>query len=376
MTTAANNNASSNSLFSGITKLGEGYIYGDNQVPVDIHFHKILEWLVDRKKLAKDWRKQHALLLERMRNGANSLPDAKAFSSFKSKPEEITYFDIETILKELEKNGEDVSKNLFGQYNSSQMKEWSDILKKYESTNINLGESANTLLTLANQDLPLLKRNTESARKEMMELERKEVEFKKQIVNLEQRFKQSCNSLGINGNDIRTEILQSVGELDVIFEKIASILKEESFEETIAFYEHFVYLSIEEKSENGFPLLRYVHQYGNTLLRDYENRKENREVEIPKELEAESSITLESSTSSAPQEIDWDSIETIDIQGDSSEINWDMETVTEDMNNISSNFEIVEASESSADKETLLGNGQKRREFVNELMEVNQFKNA
>ena len=40
----------------------------DDDLPIDVHYDKLIDWLVDRKKVAKDWRKKlagvHAKLSE------------------------------------------------------------------------------------------------------------------------------------------------------------------------------------------------------------------------------------------------------------------------------------------------------------------------
>ena len=49
----------------------------DDDLPIDVHYDKLIDWLVDRKKVSKDWRKKlagvHAKLSELARDLPNTL---------------------------------------------------------------------------------------------------------------------------------------------------------------------------------------------------------------------------------------------------------------------------------------------------------------
>ena len=76
----------------------------DDDLPIDVHYDKLIDWLVDRKKVAKDWRKKlagvHAKLSELARELPGTLtrahglgvPDASLVESGTGDPPRWDYF--------------------------------------------------------------------------------------------------------------------------------------------------------------------------------------------------------------------------------------------------------------------------------------------
>ena len=48
----------------------------DDDLPIDVHYDKLIDWLVDRKKVAKDWRKKLACVHAKLSELARELPGA------------------------------------------------------------------------------------------------------------------------------------------------------------------------------------------------------------------------------------------------------------------------------------------------------------
>ena len=46
----------------------------DDDLPIDVHYDKLIDWLVDRKKVAKDWRKKLAGVHAKLSELARELP--------------------------------------------------------------------------------------------------------------------------------------------------------------------------------------------------------------------------------------------------------------------------------------------------------------
>ena len=48
----------------------------DDDLPIDVHYDKLIDWLVDRKKVSKDWRKKLAGVHAKLSELARELPGA------------------------------------------------------------------------------------------------------------------------------------------------------------------------------------------------------------------------------------------------------------------------------------------------------------
>jgi len=369
-----------------LTKLGEGYNNPDGHIPIDIHINKLLDWLVDRRKIPRDWKKQLAPVTARVKEAVTHLPSAPAFDAYRT-AESLNYYDSQDILTLLPQNGEDESKNLFGTYNSKLMKEWSDIIKSYESNSIFLGEIATILTNMVNVELPQLNKTIERCSKAQGDLERKDTEYNKNIQNYKTKLAQACASLGIEGQNIEAEIPQLVVELPSIFDRLVEGTRHPDFYNAISYYAEFSrvfskhedeqlsYLKDIQKNGNRYmdelytstPMsttastMEHVIEKNWNIIEDYASEKteaKNLESSII-EIASESAEVEQAPSTTTADEISWD-VE------DSGEIDWDIDSS-------SAAIEIIEASDAAAVRETQLENVIERHKFVADLLELHGF---
>jgi hypothetical protein len=135
---------------------------GDAGLPIDIQFNRLTgaappdaggrrltapgpaEWLLDRKWVAADHAAQsreiRALITAALQDMPEGVPalDALLAGSY------ITYFTCGRVV-ELLRVSEADSRNVFGRYSSQRMKDWLEIVRRYQLNNVYLGESSQLL---------------------------------------------------------------------------------------------------------------------------------------------------------------------------------------------------------------------------------------
>lgn len=147
-------------------KIGEGYSNPEGIIPIDIHYHKLLEWLIDRKKVPPTWKKQLKPISLKLEEALKTIPETSEIHSFVkdksnfirrvnlTKQIELNYFDCLRVMELLvEKENEPTTKTMFGSYTSKRMQEWNEVIKLYEKDNTFLAEAAHILITLANYEV-------------------------------------------------------------------------------------------------------------------------------------------------------------------------------------------------------------------------------
>ena len=164
---------------------------GGDDLPLDIHFAKLIETLLDHKKLPEQWQDSLKEVKSRVKAFGRSadLPDLPAVHGLLRGS--CTYFDCVTIIKLLEahevESGNDL-KNFLGQYNSAVLKSLSDILKAYEKQNLHLGEAARVMTQNTTYEIPALKKTMQQNEKQLSDLKKKAEQYGKSITEVSGEF--------------------------------------------------------------------------------------------------------------------------------------------------------------------------------------------
>lgn len=309
-------------------------------LPIDIAFARLGEWLVDRKRIPADWRKRLAAVR------------AKITASFASLPKDIDpYFhtlDIEGIghleakkIYEILLKSIPESRNIFGRL-SGDAGVWEAIVCAYEKEYIFLGEAAQIMVQNVNYEIPYHKKLIQKTQQQLAELERKEADIKRNAALSASKYVEACQERGLQGINVRSELLETATEsLPNTFSRILEVLYGDSVSRAIEFYSDFVNDAHTEKDKAVAVVL--------PNLRSARERPPSIDVSISPEVmevmnaqagyNGLSQITVE--TDIAADGIDWD------ITLDSSQIDWDIGTVeeTEENGNGLGPYEIVNASD-------------------------------
>ncbi|XP_058451603.1 CDK5RAP3-like protein [Malaya genurostris] len=240
-------------------------------IPIDIHAGKLLDWLVSRRIVNKNW---HQYVREVRSRISNALTDMPAHDGLVQllKGAHINYFHCQQIIDIL-KTTEADSRNVFGRYGSQRMKDWQEILRLYEKDSMYLAEAAQILVRNINYEIP-------GIRKQIKHFEQLGVDSDKKIVDLQRseravygEYKALCKQLGIEGENVRQELVTKVVELPEMLNKITATVPE--LKKAIELYTAFL------GNEGCLSVLRHVANAGNTTVYEFLYSESPLSIELP-----------------------------------------------------------------------------------------------
>lgn len=164
----------------------------------------------------------------------------------------------------LKKDEESGKKNVFGQYSSQRMKDWSEVIKLYEKDGVYLGETAQMLARNVNYEVPALKKQIAKCQQIKKECERKQTDYTSKAEELRKKYDATCKQMGIEGKKIKTELAALVQDLPAQFHQISEAASKLS--KSVQYYDEFVDFVTKrsEEKRDSLPMLKYIMENGNT----------------------------------------------------------------------------------------------------------------
>ncbi|XP_064397823.1 CDK5 regulatory subunit-associated protein 3-like [Halichondria panicea] len=341
--------------------------------PIDIHYNKLLDWLVDRRHCDSKWHGNSKLVRERITAAVKELPSSEQLAWVRD-IESLSYFECVRVL-ECVKSVEGEAQTLFGQYTAPRVKEWYEIVKQFEGGNVHLAECAQRLTRMVNYEVPALKQQIARCKQVQRECTRKEADLLANSAVFQDKFSAACKDMGIAGKSVQEELSQLVAELPSVFDRVLDDLP--PLISVITYYQSFVqYITSKSCDEDNFlPMLSYVLKHGNVTV--YEWKHGNGPPETTTSMSAGSqsaAVIAESADIDWGDEIDFGEPE-IDF-GDSNEV--DITCITlEDSGDVARALE--EATNQNAEPmdaeelDSLLGSTGMRTLFINDILELREF---
>ena len=182
----------------------------------------------------------------------------------------ITYYHVKRII-ELLKVSEKDTKSFFGSYSSQRMKDWLQIVEKYEADNVFIAESTRIIQHNVSYEVPALKKKIENCQNKLADSERKESQLKAAAETLKVKFKQTCRDIGIEGTNIAGEMKNVANTLPEILDGVVTSVKAADFLKAIDYYKAFLGFTLDDHNEaETVKLLQFVAAEGNSSVYKFE----------------------------------------------------------------------------------------------------------
>lgn len=183
-------------LFYDFELLAHAQISKMENLPIDIHSNKLLDWLISRRHCTKDWQDKVNEVRKKIRHAIQDMPKDEKIVSILSGEQYFNYFHCKQILDILYETEKD-SKNMLGFYSSQRVKDWKEIISCYEQQNIYLAEAANFLQRFVQFEVPTLRRTITKAENISKESERMQHDYAKQTAESRRAFERELTKWGL-----------------------------------------------------------------------------------------------------------------------------------------------------------------------------------
>jgi CDK5 regulatory subunit-associated protein 3 len=185
---------------------------GDD-LPIDIDYAKFLDWLLDRRRVAKSWHTSLKAARVLLRTAADSLPADATLTA------PTDYYSLILTLTALEDKSIPPpfpgarDTDLLTRYSHPTSRAWSSARSSYESGSAYLAEAAQTLVRAADVEAPALRGEMARLRETIAECARKEGPTTRAAADARARFCAACEDMGVSsaeGVDFEREIRAAV----------------------------------------------------------------------------------------------------------------------------------------------------------------------
>ncbi|KAJ1699897.1 hypothetical protein LUZ63_008409 [Rhynchospora breviuscula] len=287
-------------------------------LPIDIAFARLGEWLVDRKRIPQDWRKRLNSIRSRISSVFSSLPRDLDPFFLTLDADSIGYTEAKQIYNILLNSSTESTRNFFGRLSGS-AGDWEAIVKLFEKDHIFLGEAAQIMVQNVNYEIPYQKKQIQKIQQQLAELDRKETEIKRNAALSATKYAEACQELGLKGEDVRMELIVTAKTLPETLNKIMLVLNGELLSRAIEYYTNFVKEAHADKEKSSGAVLQN--------LCDLQQNPPSLHVtvcaEVQDSLVENSKVNQNLDLGSTIDGIDWN------ITMDETQIDWDIGAVEE-----------------------------------------------
>ncbi|KAF2347949.1 CDK5 regulatory subunit-associated protein 3 [Trinorchestia longiramus] len=249
------------------------------ELPIDIHLNKLVHFVVSRQHAKKDWAETARVVREKINAAIQDMPEHPEITKLLSGTY-INYFHCLKIVKILKETEAD-SKNILGWYTSQRMKDWQAVVKEYEKGGAYLAESGHLLHQYVAHELPGIQAQLSRCAQIQQECDKREADLAKIAQNARKAYVRQCKQLGIEGNNVRRELIEQLKELPSELNLIGKDFSE--LTDAAQFYLSFVAFTCDGKYQDGLAMLRYIAEHGDVTTYQYVHGEEPLSIECPME---------------------------------------------------------------------------------------------
>lgn len=223
-----------------VRKVGEGYDRpdGDSQLPVDIKYDKLQEWLVDRRQVPTDWVRRLQAVQAQAAAAVAELPPGFLAQLEGGEDAPLNYARAKQVLERLAETAE---KSLLGSYKGA-AGVWGKLVHAYESNLLFVAEAAQALARNVDYEIPFHKKQVARAQQQLADFERKKADSAKSAAAAAAEFQAECAALGVDADRLRPSLLALAAELPTAMGEAVALLWAGGVTEALEYYRAFVEL--------------------------------------------------------------------------------------------------------------------------------------
>eukprot|EP00189_Rhodosorus_marinus_P003349 CAMPEP_0113958826 /NCGR_PEP_ID=MMETSP0011_2-20120614/3721_1 /TAXON_ID=101924 /ORGANISM="Rhodosorus marinus" /LENGTH=521 /DNA_ID=CAMNT_0000969903 /DNA_START=187 /DNA_END=1752 /DNA_ORIENTATION=- /assembly_acc=CAM_ASM_000156 len=170
-----------------------------DELPIDIHYAKLLDWLLDRRKVPSGWHEGIRSVRFKVNESLADLPadDDEVLTIVGG--QYLDYFGCKKLLSVIG------VRDVFGRYKDERGKKWLDIIAMYEKEDLFLADSAQVLAKQVDVEIPTLRRRQAKLQSSLNDAGRRESDAEKAAAKQEAELNDMCLSLGIQDASLPLE---------------------------------------------------------------------------------------------------------------------------------------------------------------------------
>ncbi|KAL4459017.1 hypothetical protein ABPG75_013882 [Micractinium tetrahymenae] len=229
--------------------VGAGYERpnADSELPLDINYAKLGEWLVDRKQVPADYNRKLQAIQATAVEAVRELPPGFLGQFEGGEDVPLDYFLAAAVLGKLSETAE---KGFLGSFKGA-AGDWEKVVKAYEYNLMYVAEAAQTLARNGDFEIPFLKKQAAKAQQQLSDLERRKAEAHKSAAAAAADFQQECQQLGINSGNIRAGLLGLTAELPALVGAALESLQADPVTQALEYYAAVTAQQQEQQGSGG-----------------------------------------------------------------------------------------------------------------------------
>eukprot|EP00178_Gracilaria_changii_P027833 TRINITY_DN91_c0_g1_i1.p2 TRINITY_DN91_c0_g1~~TRINITY_DN91_c0_g1_i1.p2 ORF type:complete len:570 (-),score=129.28 TRINITY_DN91_c0_g1_i1:5599-7308(-) len=224
-------------------------------LPIDIHYNKLLYWLVDRRAIPAKWalHLSTARTLTRAALAATPAPLHQALRiPVLTAHQNLPYFTIRSYLRQLTSDPPPnldaaclppTDKDMLGRYKSPVLRAWAAAVSAFENGAVYLADAAQHMTHNTNNEAAAIKANIARLNKNLADFARREAQLIRSAAESAQRFEQTLKQYQLHDDglcDFHAQLMEHVErELPLVLQSAVQRTRSERFQSCVNYYRAF-----------------------------------------------------------------------------------------------------------------------------------------